>query len=174
MDIEGEEEEESEEEILDFQTTQEEEDVNKDTQTLKELKWADIVKVNKNAQTLEELKGEIQKLVLPAENEPQSQLTNIIGENGNFVSHMPKKIENAVWKKHKPRLTDTEQKAMFPPMDPRVIPEEKWLDVIDVARDLACAPPKPKGQLHGPTARYLRHKKAPYAFNYRGELRAPY
>ncbi|OBT89421.1 hypothetical protein VE02_02052 [Pseudogymnoascus sp. 03VT05] len=66
---------------------------------------------------------------------------------------------------------------MYPPIDPSTIQEDDRLDILEVLRlgnTLSKAPLKPKGVLHGITAAYMRHQAAPYAYSYRGKLRAAY
>lgn len=58
---------------------------------------------------------------------------------------------------------------MYLQLDLATIPEEDWLDIIEVLKlgnTLAKALSKPEGVVHSITAAYMRHQAALYAYNY--------
>ncbi|KFY31813.1 hypothetical protein V493_00776 [Pseudogymnoascus sp. VKM F-4281 (FW-2241)] len=115
--------------------------------------------------------------IIPTDPAHESHTDAQGSEKEDFITARPRKSGNAISKPHKKAPTQAERESMFPAMDPTTIPEERWLDVpsiLAIGRDLARAPKKPKGQVFGKTAGYLRHCAALYAFTYRGHLRPAY
>lgn len=87
---------------------------------------------------------------------------------------MPKKPTNVSTNTYAKYPNRAELEKMWPMAEIDSIPEAEWLtepEVLGIGRDLVKAPTKPKGQRYEPSAGYIRHKKAPYAFNYCGHLR---
>lgn len=115
--------------------------------------------------------------ILPKRREGGSHAPGYLNKNGGFISTVTKKPKDVQIKPHKPALTQAEQEAMYPPVDPSTSPEEERLDVLEVLKlghALSKAPTKPKGVVHSITAGYMCYQAVPYAFNYQGQLRAAY
>ncbi|OAF55470.1 hypothetical protein VC83_08369 [Pseudogymnoascus destructans] len=139
-------------------------------------KWPDIVEVDKPAQDIRAVKKQMTRPVVP-DNQGKSHVAALDDENSNFIAAGPKKPKDQRKNLHKPAPSQAEKELIFPAIDPSIIPENERLDVLEVLQlgnKFMRAPPKQKGVVHGVTAGYLRHQAAPYAYSYRGKLKAAY